>query len=114
MSFLAERGCVSSPHRGRMCRHIVDTLGLSMDLARCVMEAVLTKDRSCRGDHRGSGRPAHGGGWPALWSFLCQDDLGTKSGTTPMSKADSPQQGYLGTKTERNEAKWPLSCCFAL
>jgi hypothetical protein len=37
--------------------------------------------------------------------------LGNKSGNKPMSRADSQQQGFLGTKMEQ---KWPLSCGFVL
>jgi hypothetical protein len=31
--------------------------------------------------------------------------LGTKSGTKAMARTDSQQQGFLGTKMERNGAK---------
>ena len=46
-----------------------------------------------------------------LWSFLCQLNLGDKSGDTPTSKTDSQQQGFLG---DTLGPKWPLSCGFVL
>lgn len=38
--------------------------------------------------------------------------LGHQIGRQAALRADSQQQGFLGTKMERDRAKWPLSCGF--